>query len=280
MKIARLMTDGAPFWAVVDPEQDLATPLKGAFETWAPDLARGDGAGHLDASSALALSKAKLRAPIEPAAKIVCVGMNYRSHLEVLGKEMPDRPVAYLKAQTAVIDPDAPLHRPPITNKLDYEIELVAVMARRIAPGEPPHAAILGYTIGNDVSGRDLSAGPRGLDLYSVKSLNGTAGVGPWITTVDEIPYPPDVRMQLRVNGETRQDDRTSSMHWGVDHLLNYANDRTWLLPADLVFTGTTSGVALESGRFLQPGDDMECEIEKIGLLRNRVFPPREGVFA
>ena len=69
-------------------------------------------------------------------------------------------------------------------------------------------------------------------------------------------------------------------MHWGVDYLLNYANDRTWLLPSDLVFTGTTSGVALESGRFLQPGDEMACEIEKIGVLRNRVFPPREGVFA
>lgn len=280
MKIARCAAEAGPFWAVVDPDQDIATPLNGPLETWAPSLSRGEAGSFLDTAGRTALSGLRLLPPVEPAAKIVCVGMNYKSHLEVLGKEMPDRPVAYLKAQTAIIAHEAPLHRPPITNKLDYEIELVAVMARRITPGEAPHGAILGYTIGNDVSARDLAQGPRGLDLYSVKSLNGTAGVGPWITTVDEIPYPPDVAMQLRVNGEIRQDDRTSSMHWGVDHLLDYANQRTWLLPGDLVWTGTTSGVALETQRFLQPGDVIEAEIEKIGLLRNTVHAPREGVFA
>lgn len=280
MKIARCAADAGPFWAVVEPERDQATPLKGNLETWAPSLSCGDAGEFLDVSRRAALSELRLLPPVEPTAKIVCVGMNYRRHLEVLGKEMPERPIAYLKAQTAIIAHEAPLHRPQLTNKLDYEIELVAVMARRIVPGEAPNRAVLGYTIGNDVSARDLAAGPRGLDLYSVKSLNGTAGVGPWITTVDEIPYPPDVAMQLRVNGEVRQDDRTSSMHWGVDHLLDYANQRTWLLPGDLVWTGTTSGVALETQRFLKPGDVIEAEIEKIGVLRNTVHPPRKGVFA
>ena len=280
MKIARCFRDGSRYWAVIDSERNLATPLSGAIEAWTAAWCRGDIEAHLDRAHRHALSEARLLAPVDPTAKVLCFGMNYRSHLEAFGKTMPDRPVAYLKAQTAVIAHDDPLVRPRLTNQLDYEIELVVVMARAVEPGEAQSAAVLGYTIGNDVSARDLANGPRGLDLFSVKSLNGTCGIGPWIVTSDEIAAPPDVLMELRVNGEVRQHERTGNMHWGFDFLLTYIDERTRLLPGDLVFTGTPAGVGLEDKRFLQPGDVIEAEIENIGVLRNTVAEPRGATIA
>jgi 2-keto-4-pentenoate hydratase/2-oxohepta-3-ene-1,7-dioic acid hydratase in catechol pathway len=280
MKLARCVMGGAPYWAVVDPDQDLATPLRGSLDEWAVSLSRGEAGAALDASRRHALSAARVLAPVEPTAKIVCVGLNYRKHVEAFGGTMPDEPVAFLKAQTAIIAHEEVLVRPALTQKLDYEIELVAVMARPLREGEPPSAAILGYTIGNDVSARDLQRGPRGPDLYSGKSLNGTSGVGPWIVTADEFLGSPDLAMELRVNGEVRQSDRTSSMEWGLDALLTYVDARTRVLAGDLMFTGTPAGVALEDGRFLVPGDLIEAQIERLGVLRNRVAAPAASAAA
>jgi 2-keto-4-pentenoate hydratase/2-oxohepta-3-ene-1,7-dioic acid hydratase in catechol pathway len=277
MKLARCLLDGVHAWVRVDTKNDTATPLSGPIEKWAVSVSRGDASDFLDNSRSFPLSELKLLAPVEPTAKIVCIGLNYRRHVEAFGNEMPPAPIAFIKALTAVIPHQAPLVYPQLTQKLDYEIELVAIMARSIEPGEQPSKAILGYTIGNDVSARDLQRGPRGADLYSGKSLNGTCGIGPWVVTADEIPPLPDLAMELRVNGEVRQKDRTASMEWDIDELLTYVNARTTLLPGDLLFSGTPAGVGLEDGRFLQPGDVIEAEIEKLGVLVNRVVAAPVG---
>jgi 2-keto-4-pentenoate hydratase/2-oxohepta-3-ene-1,7-dioic acid hydratase in catechol pathway len=271
MKLARCLIDAVARWVVVDLERDLATPIVAPFEKWTAAWGAGELQRHLDHDARMALSTVTLLAPVEPTAKIICIGLNYRSHVEAFGATMPQSPVAYIKAQTAVIAHEQPLVYPQLTKKLDFEIELVAIMAGPLPADRPHHAAILGYTIGNDVTARDLQQGPRGADLYSSKSLNGTCGIGPWIVTVDEIQVPPDLDMELRVNGKVRQTDRTTSMEWKIDELLAYVDVRTRLLPGDLMFTGTPAGVALEDGRFLQPGDVIEAEIERIGVLRNRV---------
>jgi 2-keto-4-pentenoate hydratase/2-oxohepta-3-ene-1,7-dioic acid hydratase in catechol pathway len=271
MKFARCLIDGQALWVAVDPQHDRATPVEGAFEKLASAWFRGEVDGVL-AKEHHKLSQLQLLAPVEPTAKIVCIGLNYRSHVEAFGRPMPDAPMAFLKAMTAVIPQDGALIYPTLTKELDYEIELVGVVGREIRSGERPSAALFGYTIGNDVSARDLQrSGPRGPDLYSGKSLNDTCGIGPWIVTADEISAPPDLAMELRVNGEVRQKDRTSKMEWDIDFLLSYVNARSRLLPGDLLFTGTPAGVALEDGRFLKPGDVIEVEIENIGVLRNRV---------
>ena len=275
MKIARLEWKGAPLWAVIDPPKNTAVALNGGARDWGPDCARGDASRHLDRSRSFALSDAKLLAPVEPTAKIVCIGLNYRKHVEAFGKTMPDAPMAFLKAMTAIIAPDQPLVKSKLTTMLDYEIELTAVIAQPMKPGRPVQESLLGYTIANDASARDLQrAGPRGADLYSGKSLNDMSGIGPWIVTADEIAYPPDLAMKLTVNGETRQNDRSGTMEWNLDALLPFVNDRTRLLPGDLVLTGTPAGVALEDNRFLEPGDEIELEIERIGKLRHRVVAP------
>ena len=279
MKVARCRDRaGEVLWAAINPDADTAVPLIGRFEEWAPTAAAGSTAGITDERAARPLSSLEVLAPLEPTAKVVCVGLNYRSHVEAFPNAvMPTSPLAFLKANTAVIAHGHPMRYPPLTSKLDYEIELVAVVARPISPNEPPAASLLGYTVGNDATGRDLQPGPRGHDLYSSKSLDDTSGVGPWITTLDELGPSPDLEMCLAVNGETRQLDRTSSMEWSVTELLEYANARTRLLPGDLVFTGTPAGVGSQDGRFLVPGDVVEARIERIGTLRNVVTSQQEA---
>jgi 2-keto-4-pentenoate hydratase/2-oxohepta-3-ene-1,7-dioic acid hydratase in catechol pathway len=137
---------------------------------------------------------------------------------------------------------------------------------------------VLGYTVGNDVSARDAQSSIGGLDLFTMKALDRSTPVGPWIATIDEFggPAQPDVELRLRVNGEERQRDRTSNMLFGLDEVLAYVDARTSLAAGDLVFTGTTSGVGAEDGRYLEPGDVIEAEIERIGVLRNSVGPRQQ----
>lgn len=273
MKLVRGLFEGAPRWAVASLEDDVAAPLRPPLAEWAEAARRGEDLAALtDASARQTLSATRLLAPVERSSKVVCAGLNYRKHVEAFPNAvMPDVPIAFIKAPTALIAHEDPIRYPKLATQLDFEIELVAVMARAPRHGERPSDAIFGYTIGNDVTARNLTKGPRGSDLYSAKSLDDTCGVGPWIVTFDEIGFDPDLLMELRVNGEARQHDRSSTMEWDIDTLISYVHDRSRIEPGDLIFTGTPAGVGLEDGRFLKHGDVVECEIEKIGLLRNQV---------
>jgi 2-keto-4-pentenoate hydratase/2-oxohepta-3-ene-1,7-dioic acid hydratase in catechol pathway len=182
-----------------------------------------------------------------------------------------------------MIGPDEVMRYPDITNQFDYEIELVCVVGTSVRSPESAVQSLLGYTIGCDASARDAGM-PPGLpiDLFSMKGTDGTRPLGPWIVTRDELggDEQPGVFMTTRINGEQRQHDSTAAMAWDVKACVNWLNVRTGLTTGDIIFTGTCGGTAVEdemrspgTGRFLQPGDELEFEIEEIGILRSKVGP-------
>ena len=273
MKLARLGDGKRIFWAAVEPEKNTGREIAGTVLDWGAQIAKGN----LDlpfTGKTVQLTGLKYLPPIEPTSKIAAVGANYQKHLDELKLARPPQPVAFLKPYSALVGQDEDVRYPSITNQLDHEVELVAVMgAPDLEDRTRPSDSLLGYTVGNDVSARDLQRSPLGgMDLFSAKIHDRTAGLGPWIVTRDEFPKGPvDLAISMKIDGETRQDDRTINMIWGVDELLLYVDDRTSLHTGDIVYTGTPAGVAMATGRYLNPGETMEAIIEKIGSLRNRV---------
>jgi len=191
------------FWAVVDEAQDQVTPISGNFKDWAPGVTAGRGISSLRfAGPALPLSKVRLLPPIEPVNRVVVAGANYAKHLVEFGLSAPSQPVAFLKAYGALIGANDPIRFPPLTEELDHEVELVAVIGTDEIDLENPLACVLGYTVGNDVSARDLQrSGPAGIgmDLFAAKSQDRTTGLGPWIVTKDEFAQgSPTLRLTLK----------------------------------------------------------------------------------
>jgi 2-keto-4-pentenoate hydratase/2-oxohepta-3-ene-1,7-dioic acid hydratase in catechol pathway len=265
-------------WALVDPQRETVRRIRAPFERWAPRVSI-EGADVLDLDAAEArFDRIRLRAPRHPGGRVFGVGMNYLEHLVRLGrKEAPPHTIAYIKPDSAIVDPGGEILYPAVTAMLDFEIELVAVVARPLGDEPQATACLLGYTIGNDVSARDAGKQLGSLDLFTQKALDATAPVGPWIATLDLFggAGQPEVDVEMRVNGEVRQHDNSRNMIFAMDELLNYVDARVRLRPGDLLFTGSTCGVGLEDGRFLQPGDGLEATIEHIGTLTHSVGPKR-----
>jgi 2-keto-4-pentenoate hydratase/2-oxohepta-3-ene-1,7-dioic acid hydratase in catechol pathway len=273
MRIGRFTRPGDEhFWGAINMSAGTARRLAGPLREWAADAAAERVASLPLAGPDLALEELRTLPPLEPGARVLACGANYKSHLARLGAEPPGQPVAFIKPDSALVGHEAEISYPRTTEKLDFEIELVAVLA-----GSPSDAGptLLGFTVGNDVSARDAMSPFGGPDMYGMKSLDATTPLGPWVATPAELNggTVPQVGIELRVNGERRQHDHTSQMIFSVDELLHYLDARTRLRCGDVVFTGTTAGVGLEDGRFLQPGDFVEAEIDGIGVLRNTVGP-------
>jgi 2-keto-4-pentenoate hydratase/2-oxohepta-3-ene-1,7-dioic acid hydratase in catechol pathway len=275
MKIARVADAGSEFWAVVDPADGTARPLQGDVANWAPALTADFTTKPAWDGQPRDLGELRLLAPVERTAKVVAAGATYAKHVAGLGLKMPEKPAAFLKPFDSLIGPDDEITYPELTRQLDYEAELVAVLgAARISARGDALRAVLGYTVGNDVSARDLQFGGSvtGMDIFSGKGLDATSGVGPWIVTRDEFgDRSPDLALNLTVDGEVRQNDRTGNLVWGVDKLLSYVDARSALHAGDILFTGTPAGVAHETGRYLEPGQEVVVTIEGIGSLRNVV---------
>ncbi|MCU1454110.1 MAG: Hydrolase [Acidimicrobiales bacterium] len=276
MKIARCSDGGDAFWASIDVDARTAAPLLADFAAWAAQLTADPGSA-VDLGPARPLAALRLLAPLEPGSTVVAAGATYPKHVAGLGLTMPKAPSAFLKTPATVIGPDDPIRYPAITTQLDYEAEIVVVVGAPV--GADPESSILGYTIGNDVSARDqqFSGGVTGMDMFSAKAIDGTSPLGPWIVTRDELgDGHPDLAIELTVDGEVRQQDRTGSMVWGAPELVAYIDARTRLHAGDVVFTGTCAGVGHEDGRYLEPGQRVEITIEGIGSLAN-VVGPRES---
>ncbi len=246
------------------------------------DEARGLIAKLEPGSKALAsvsrpLAETRLLAPVpKPRRNLVCVGLNYADHAAEsrVTEGLPEHPVYFTKPPSTVIGPEAaiPWHG-HVSKRIDWEVELVAVVGKagRDIPEERALDHVFGYTVGNDVTARDLQA--RHQQWYKGKGLDGFCPLGPWIVTADELGDPQDVRLSLRVNGETKQDARTSDMVFSVAKLIAVWSLGMTLEPGDLLMTGTPSGVgfARKPPEYLQPGDVVEAEIDAIGVLRNTV---------
>jgi 2-keto-4-pentenoate hydratase/2-oxohepta-3-ene-1,7-dioic acid hydratase in catechol pathway len=209
----------------------------------------------------VALADVRLLAPVLPS-KVVCVGRNYAEHAAELGNDVPAEPLLFLKPSTAVTGPGDPIPLLPISERVDYEGELAVVVGRLVPRGSEPSVldgAVLGYTCANDVTLRDLQASDG--QWTRAKGFDGSCPLGPWIDTEAD---PADLAIQTRVNGEVRQSDRTSSLVFGPATLLAFITRFMTLLPGDVILTGTPAGIGP-----LAPGDEVEVEVEGIGVLRN-----------
>ncbi len=205
----------------------------------------------------------KLPEPIRPS-KIVCVGRNYREHAAELGNKMPDEPLLFLKAPSAIIYSGDEIVLPGASQQVEHEGELGVVIgrvARNIPSGEDPLSYVLGYTCVNDVTARDLQR--KDVQFTRGKSFDTFCPVGPWIETDID---PGDVVVQTRLNGEVKQKGNTADMAFPVSFLIRYISEIMTLYPGDLIATGTPAGVSR-----MKSGDIVEVEVEGIGILQNRV---------
>lgn len=278
MRLARVEdATGARFWVLLHPDTGTGQRINAPFSHWAGKVNTGSIAALDLSATTLEPDTFRLVAPVEPGARIFGVGLNYLSHLTRLGSAAPPHPLAYIKPDSAIVDPHGVICYPAMTGELDYEIELVAVIGKPLGDADAASSCVMGYTVGNDISARDAGRALGRLDLFTQKGMDGTTPVGPWIATLDQFGGcgQPQLDMRMTINGEVRQQDNTREMIFAVDELLNYLDARITLRPGDLVFTGSTHGVGLETGSFLQPGDILEAHIEGVGMLRNEVGPQR-----
>lgn len=228
-----------------------------------------------------ALAAVELRAPIpRPRKNIICLGMNYAAHAieslraKGLPEKLPQHPVFFSKMPTAVNHPNAPVPlMADVSSQRDWEVELAVVIGRRgrDIPASEAYNYVFGYTILNDVSARDLQS--RHHQFFYSKSLDGSAPMGPWIVTADEIPDPHALGIRLRLNGELVQNSVTRDMIFDIPTCIATFSRGVTLEPGDIIATGTPAGVGMgmTPQRWLQAGDVMEAEIDGIGVLRNEV---------
>ena len=215
---------------------------------------------------AIPISEVKFLAPVAPS-KVVCVGRNYKEHAAELGNKLPDEPLLFLKAPSAIIANGEPIVRPPQSQQVEHEGELGVVIgkrARSLDKAEDPLSYVLGYTCVNDVTARDLQR--KDVQFTRAKSFDTFCPVGPFI--VDGLD-PLDLIVTTRVNDAVKQNGRTADMAFSVPFLIRYIADIMTLYPGDLIATGTPAGVSP-----MKDGDVVEVEIQGIGVLRNSVTDP------
>jgi 2-keto-4-pentenoate hydratase/2-oxohepta-3-ene-1,7-dioic acid hydratase in catechol pathway len=205
--------------------------------------------------------------------KIVCVGMNYSSHIKEQDGRFPEKPVLFAKANGSVIKNGEKIIYPPQVKELDYEVELAVIIgrtAKNIAP-ENIKDFIYGYTIINDITARDLQKNEG--QWFRAKSFDTFAPIGPVIVPRDKIEDPQNLNLKSYVNGELRQNSNTSEMIFKINDLISFISFSMTLDRGDLIATGTPAGVGIFSKekKLLNPGDKIVCEIEKIGQLVNEV---------
>ena len=215
-----------------------------------------------------------LDAPLAAPSKIACVGLNYHDHCRETGMTAPERPLIFAKFPSSLTGPDQQIEWPDgLTEQVDWEVELAAVVGRRIRGATPADAleAVFGYAAANDVSARDLQFADQ--QWVRAKSIDGFCPLGPAIVTADEFGDPQDKRLLARVTGETMQDSTTAEMIFGVAEIVSFLSHACTLEPGDLILTGTPWGVGgfRDPPVFLEPGDTVEVEVEGVGVLANDI---------
>jgi len=235
------------------------------------------------------LEQVKLLAPIPRPGKVIALAGNYSEHIKEAGlalglSDSPRKttvPRPFLMPPTVVIGPDEEIPWPCYSKQIDYEIELAVIIGKEAKCIEPDDALdyVAGYTICNDVSARSVtfregrSSRPwdEFYDWLNGKWADGFLPMGPCLLTADEIDNVQNLDMELKVNGEVRQKANTSRMIYPVADIVSFLSHIMTLEPCDIIATGTPAGVAMATGKFLQPGDTIECRIENLGTLTNRL---------
>jgi 2-keto-4-pentenoate hydratase/2-oxohepta-3-ene-1,7-dioic acid hydratase in catechol pathway len=228
----------------------------------------------LAGATLLPLANVTLLAPIPRPGKILCLGLNYVEHAKEGGHEVPDYPAVFMRTTSSLVAPGAPVVRPRVSEKLDYEAELTIVIGKRCRNVAEADAldVVFGYTLLNDVSVRDYQR--RTTQWTMGKNFDGTGPMGPAIVTRDELPAGADgLGIRTRLNGQTVQDANTSMMVFKVPRIVAIVSEVMTLEPGDVIATGTPSGVAhaRKPPLWMKPGDVIEVEVDGIGTLKNPI---------
>ena len=236
----------------------------------------------INESEILSMDDIQLLAPVTKPNKFFGVSLNYADHIKETGLEKPEYPTFFNKQNSCVIGPGGAIHRPKVSEKLDYEGELGVVIGKRCrhVSREQASSIIAGYTIVNDVSVRDWQMRSHTWTLG--KSFDTHGPTGPWIVTPDEIGDPHNLSIKTWVNDGLRQDSNTKHLIFDCYYLVEYLSQVMTLEPGDIIATGTSSGVGvkMKPRGYMKAGDEVKIEIEKIGMLKNPVMDePDSTVF-
>lgn len=217
------------------------------------------------------LTEAELHCPVPSPRQVFAIGLNYRSHAEESGMAIPTVPATFTKFPASLAGPFDDIEI--IGGSVDWEVELVAVIgvrADRVTEADA-WSHVAGLTVGQDISDRELQFA-AGAQFSLGKSRRGYGPMGPWLVTIDELPTPDDLALGCSLDGETMQDARTSDLIFSVPQLIAELSGVLPLLPGDVIFTGTPSGIGFvrQPPRLLQPGQVLETWVEGIGTIRNR----------
>ena len=232
-----------------------------------------EGGAEIDAGAVYGKDEVRLLPPIPNPGKIIAIGLNYQDHAEEQKVPLPKNPLIFAKFPSSLIGPDDEIQLPEISQKVDPEAELCVVVLNggKGFSRESAREAIAGYTIGNDVSARDLQFSDR--QWVRGKSCDTFAPCGPFLVTEDELEDPHQLDIELRLNGNLQQSSNTRNLIFDCYTLVSFLSQTITLETGDLIFTGTPDGVGVfrDPPVFLKSGDVVEVKIEKIGTLKNRV---------
>ena len=214
-----------------------------------------------------------LFAPLSNPGKIICMAFNYTDHAIEQGLDSPEDPVIVIKPKTALTGTNSEIQCPDFVKQLDYEVELAVIVGCKCKNVSVQNASdsVFGYMIFNDVSARDIQF--KDGQFTRGKSFDGFAPCGPWITTADEIKDPQNLRLETKINGETRQDSSTDMMLLKIPQIISKLSNVMTLEPGDVISTGTPAGVALKNPGvpYLKDGDQIDMRIENLGTIHNTV---------
>ena len=269
MKLATYIANGQTRTGIVVGESIIDTGFAGSMieliAQW--DALRPRLEAKAAAGGGVPLASVKLCAPVQRPGKIFAIGLNYADHIAESNMGTPARQVWFTKAQTSINGPYDPIAIARGTATTDYEVELVAIVGRggkHIAAADAA-GAIFGYCVGNDVTERMWQHATPQWSLG--KSFDTHAPIGPWIVTADELGDPHGLGVRCFVNGEKRQDSSTANLVFNLWQQVEHLAVGMTLEPGDVIFTGTPGGVgaAMDPRQFLQPGDVVRCEIDRLG---------------
>lgn len=283
MKLARYGEKGKERPALIDEKGQLRS-LSRVVKDFNPGFFEQEGLEslqELDVSSLpLVEGSPRLGAPVAKPGKIIAVGLNYAEHIRETGAKKKEEPVLFTKAVSALSGPCDPIVRPKNATKVDWEVELVAVIGKEGSYLSENEALdhIAGFCTGNDISERSFQLERCGQWMKG-KGCDSFAPIGPWLVTPDEIEEFQSLDLWLKLNGEIQQNSNTRHMIFTVPYLISYISQFMSLQPGDLVFTGTPDGVGMGESpqRFLLAGDELEFEVEGLGRQFHRVVDYRAG---
>ena len=233
----------------------------------------------IDPASLPVVTADRVGACVGNVGKFICVGLNYADHAKETGKEPPPEPILFMKATTAVVGPNDDVEIPRTSAKTDWEVELGVVIGKRAKYVSEADALshVAGYCVVNDVSERAFQS-ERGGQWTKGKSHDTFGPIGPWLVTRDEVADPQNLSLWLDVDGQRRQTGNTSTMIFGVAHLVSYISQFMTLMPGDVIATGTPPGVGMgikPTPVFLQAGQVMTLGIEGLGDQRQTTIAAR-----